>query len=682
MINRLKSITPTTMVLLVGAFVLLFLIIRNTGLYPSVFSDEWIYSEYSRLLPRSEASVPSYLFFFVFGTTRFFGQGFLECARVYNACFFSIAVIFIYAVGRIYGSHKLALFIATLSVLGPINTYSAYFMPESMYFCAFWILTWFVLRHVGKSPWIIGAGTGSILGCMAMIKFHAVFLLPGFFLFILLVWFSRTVYFTVRSLLLTLCLTALAFIVIRFVGGYLLAGPAGLQLVGERYGSFTAASKNPIHLLNLLALSWHAIIGHLFALSFLLPVPLAAMIDIDCKIRSADQTISVCRLLRLLAVSFLLPLIFITAISTAMFANASPYDTIARLHLRYYNFIFPLFFVLAVCELGPGSERSHSPRRIVIALIVGLTSLSAILVGLKYYTPNIVDSPELSVVYNPQFFLAGGALGIISVLIWSVEKKIGTILYLFIFLPLITIGATQRASHDLTSRRQANSYDDAGRVARQLLGRQTSKLTVVGSELIGLYETLFNVDNSETSILEVPPGAPLELSKIPPAKNWVLVVGDHEPLSPSRYRISLGTSSLINFSADNVIDFRDNSWLGILEKITGISTAEEFGRWTIGKEVIMEFVSPLPEKFTLVLRGRAIGPNIDLPFRMKIGAQEQQFRLGSTLQDVALAFETNGANKIVKLEIPKPISPRELWNAPDERLLGAAVEQISISEVK
>src|SRR6266446_5897089 len=106
-LQRWKSIKPVTAVLLLATFVLIFLTVRNCGLFPSVFDDEWIYSEYSRLASRSHAPVPSYLFFFLFGTTRFFGEGFLEGARIYNACFFAVALVFIYGVCRLCASHIL-----------------------------------------------------------------------------------------------------------------------------------------------------------------------------------------------------------------------------------------------------------------------------------------------------------------------------------------------------------------------------------------------------------------------------------------------------------------------------------------------------------------------------------------------------------------------------------------------
>jgi phosphoglycerol transferase len=679
--HKLRSLTPATTVLLAAACLLIFLIARNCGLFPSVFADEWTYSEYSRLAPRSEAPVPSYLFFFLFGTTRFFGEGFLECARIYNACAFALALVFIYAVCRLCASHKLSLFIAILSVIGPINTYSAYFMPESTYFCAFWILTWFLLHHIEKSPWVLGTGTGAVLGLMAMIKFHAVFLLPGFAAFMLLAWTTKAVSLTLKSVLCTLLCTGLAFVAVRFAGGYLLAGKAGLQLAGQGYSSIASPASNPTHLSNVVSLGWQPLIGHLLALCFLLPVPLAAIICLNWRSPlPAPQPVGISVLFKLLGLSLLPPLLLITTASTALFANGSPYDTDTRLHLRYYNFIFPLFFMIAVCELGSPVEKRTAPRKLVAMLVLAGAGLIAVTIGLKQFAPNIVDSPELSL--NAPLLLVSGSLGVLSVFVWSYKQKIGAMLYLYLFLPFTVVSAAASASHELAFRRDATLYDEAGRFARLFLGRQTSNLTIVGSELIGLYKTLFNVDNPETSILQIPPGAPLEVSQIAAGKNWALVLGDHEPTSPPRYRIALWAYSIINFSGDNVIDFRNNGWPGVLEKVTGISGAEEFGRWTEGPAMTMQFISPLPKRFRFVLKARAIGPNIDLPFRIQIGQQEKQFRLGSSLKSVDLPFETDGLQKNVRIDIPRPISPKELWKAADQRLLGAALEQISISEVK
>ena len=57
--------------------IFLFLLIRNAGLYPSVFADEYTYSKLSRLLPLSESSIPGYLYLKLYSVTNSCGDGFL-----------------------------------------------------------------------------------------------------------------------------------------------------------------------------------------------------------------------------------------------------------------------------------------------------------------------------------------------------------------------------------------------------------------------------------------------------------------------------------------------------------------------------------------------------------------------------------------------------------------------------
>jgi phosphoglycerol transferase len=678
---RLRPLSPTTAILLCAGFVFVYLIVRNCGLRASVFDDEWIYSEFSRLAPRSEAPVPSYLFFFLFGTTRFFGDGFLECARIYNAALFAVAFVFIYQVCRLYTSHKLALFVALLSVLAPIHNYSAYFMPESMYFCAFWILTWSILRNLAGNPWILGCGAGCIVGLMALIKFHAVFLLPGLVAFFCLVWITKFAGFTLPTLIRVLVTGALSFIIIRIVLGFLLAGPPGLKLAGKLYGSIGSSVHNTADLATILPLGWHSLAGHLLVVCLLLSVPLAAIACVNLKrMKSAPESGAKPESLYVYAGCLLVPLILVAAFSTAMFANGSPYDTINRLHLRYYNFVFPLFFIIAACELSSTRQQSLSRIRIIVVILLAVIGLAIVFGALRTYTPNIVDSPELAVFYTRQIFLSCAALGSISVLIWSVQPRIGAGLYLFLFLPLFLGSSVQSALDEISGIRVSSVYEDAGRFARQLLGMRTAKLSVVSSELLGAYETLFYIDNPSASIVQISPDSVFETSMMPPGKIWALVVGDHKPNFVPRYQLSLSAYSLINLAPDYTIDFSDHAWPSTIENVTGLSAPESFGRWTDGPEATLEFVSPLPKKFRIQITARAIGPNVGLPFILKIGRQEQQFRLTTTFTEVTLPFETDGTEHVVRISTPKPISPRQLWNLPDDRHLGAALQRLSIVE--
>ncbi len=87
---------------LVGALVLvfLFLLIRNAGIYPLVFVDEWTYSANTRMMPLSAAQVPSYLYFKLFQLTNYCGDGYLDCNRMLNSALYVLAAPFVYLLAR------------------------------------------------------------------------------------------------------------------------------------------------------------------------------------------------------------------------------------------------------------------------------------------------------------------------------------------------------------------------------------------------------------------------------------------------------------------------------------------------------------------------------------------------------------------------------------------------------
>ena len=101
-----------------------------------------------------------------------------------NALFFVAGAPLIYSVARKVASKPIAVLVALLSLVGPINTYTAYFMPESMYFFVFWILTWFALSDGQRRPGRYGAVLGLLLAVLMLIKVNAIFLVPGVAAFI------------------------------------------------------------------------------------------------------------------------------------------------------------------------------------------------------------------------------------------------------------------------------------------------------------------------------------------------------------------------------------------------------------------------------------------------------------------------------------------------------------------
>lgn len=115
----------------------LYILFKSIGLYPLVMSDEYNYSKYSRLLPFSQGFLPNYLYFLIYSATSYCGDGFLQCSRVFNVAFFVCSFPFIYLVSRLVVARAVSFFIALVCILGPLNSYTAYYMPDSLYFFSF-----------------------------------------------------------------------------------------------------------------------------------------------------------------------------------------------------------------------------------------------------------------------------------------------------------------------------------------------------------------------------------------------------------------------------------------------------------------------------------------------------------------------------------------------------------------
>jgi 4-amino-4-deoxy-L-arabinose transferase-like glycosyltransferase len=228
------------LVAMVAVFV--FLQFRNAGLHPSIFADEWNYSMSSRLVKLSTVGTPLYVYMSLYRWTKHCGDAYLECARTLNALFFVAAAPLIYLTARRVASRPLALLVAMLSLLGSINTYTAYFMPEAMYFFVFWLLTWFAVGRRQSRPAWYGAGIGALLGILVLVKVNAVFLLPGLAAFVLYNGARGRAARGWRTAMVTLGAMLVAAAVVRFGIGIVSAGTAGLNLLGTRYGSLANSS--------------------------------------------------------------------------------------------------------------------------------------------------------------------------------------------------------------------------------------------------------------------------------------------------------------------------------------------------------------------------------------------------------------------------------------------------------
>jgi hypothetical protein len=562
------------------AAVFAYLLYRNLGLNPAIFADEWYYSKMARLLPLSEATLPSYLYFWIFRASNACGSGFLDCVRVGNALLFVGAAPFIYLCARQFTGARLAWLVALLAILAPVNLHTVFFMPESAYYFAFWVMSWIVLTRSASWNWLpLAAASGALLGLASLVKVHALFLVPALCLFLLYVHWARGGRW--REGLLAMALAVLATFAVKLGVGYLLAGDSALTLLGSFYAAVRAAAPDQ-PLLSLLGPAFINGGAHLMALAVLMGLPLAvlaySLARRSARGRRGDRLddLHVYTLLMLGAA------LAMTVAFTASIAYVSPFE-VRRLHMRYYNFALPLLFMVAAAT--PRAVGGGRALRAAIVLGVG-TVLALGAWKLPLYVLASIDGPEIASfsLRNRWGALVVG-LQLLALLLWAGRSRWAAPLFLFALLPLVT--ALGLYTNDAYTRRLtlSRAADHAGRYAQRHVPKAEQKLlTVAGSDIALMLRVLFHIDDKDVALLELAKDAPIDAYQLPVHSKWLLVVGPHA-LPPGIEPVT-ATSEFALVRVHHDTRGIGPSWLsrpygdGPLAGAEGLSHAEAWGRWS------------------------------------------------------------------------------------------------------
>lgn len=675
-----KINTYLLLILIATAFLL---VIRNTGLYPTVFADEYTYSKFSRLLPLEEVNIPGYLYFFTYKVTSLCGDGFLGCARVLNVFFFILATPFIYLIGRKITGEKTALLIAILSILGPINTYTAYFMPESLYFLSFWLFTYFALsikKELSVSRWVF---YGAIFGISALIKPHALFLVPALGIYLLVVQRQSVAEKPVTFLYGKYIGFFAAAISTKLIIGFALAGNSGITIFGSAYTSVVSGSMGAGHYISIIKLAFENFQGHILALCLLFSVPVGQLLLTSKLFFRRDSESRTSINIALYTSLILFSLLIVVALFTASVSGSGPYESNARLHMRYYNFALPLLLLVAASQLSLNAITTSFKFRAIIGLPIGAAICYAAYTHLAPYTPSFVDNPELrGFTFNSSVFYVLSGVSVFSLALWVYAARSGAKVFLYLYMPLAVCFSTFYVNQELRQRLIPDVFDKAGIFTKQYLSNEDiSKVVIVGSEPGGLFRSWFYLDNPKASLEVISKGAAYDLSKLPPDKEWILVIGDHALPDNTFFQHPMNGFTLARASGSNVIDFKKTVWPGVISSARGLSSAEPWGAWSASDVVIFEFSMPLPEKFNVHLTAHAFGPNIGKEFEAHVGDSTIKFILGAADEEKVIAFDNPKRSKILRINVPAPISPKELSKglSSDDRSLGIGFIEMKIA---
>ena len=462
------------------AAVVLFLtfLFRNCGLYPVVFADEYYYSKFSRLLPLRYSPLPDYLYLLIYRLTNICGDGFLNCARILNALFFIAAMPFIYLTTRRVSTKRIASLVALLAVLGPINSYTAYYMPEALYFFAFWLLTWFILRLDNTSDLRSWCFAGILLGLSALIKPHALFLLPAIVVYILYAGRIKEGKWALQAIWNAFIFVAIAFAV-KFSIGYLLVGKAGVSIFGAFYTSI--ASRTTSSYFELLSLSTESARGHILAICLMFGMPIAFAIKASFESAFCKEETRSGHRIAVYALLVLVSLILVVSLFTASIAGTGIDITTTHLHMRYYNFALPLLLVIVASQLSLEQTANMLKLRAIVAFPIGAAILYAVYTFLAPYAPNIIDCPELrGFTFRSIVFYVLSGISFFALSLWVYSAQAGAKVFLYLLMPLAVVFSTYDVNGELRHRLVPNVFDRAGIFTKHYLSN------VSNEELSGL----------------------------------------------------------------------------------------------------------------------------------------------------------------------------------------------------
>jgi phosphoglycerol transferase len=527
----------------------IFSISRVWNVLPAVMQDEYVYSMQARFTPFAEQLYPNYLFSWLYLGTNLCGDGFYTCGKSLNVIFFLATLAFIFLIARRLLGVTWAAMITTVAALSPMHVYVSYFMPEAMYFAFITGAIWLVLiagqRH--KLLWWVIAGAA--LGLSSLVKPHALFTLPAFLLFaVLIAW--RAEGGSLAKGLLAGAGQLGAFAAIKFGLGFAIAGPNGLTLFGTSYESSlnqfvsesAAADLTAQSVANLSAPRAEAIaseqsapgffevfvphsLAHLALLLSVAGIPLllsmSVLKDAVVKKQAVSASSQFLMLTGLLSISFALVVGAFEGVVTQLGDDHS-----SRIITRYYEFLIPLLLI-AAAVFGKFVEPKIGVRLIqsglvIAALIFGWIYLS----GIKQ---SFADSILLS------GYLANGAIvpivsiiGILVALIWIFSKGAGSKLIVYVATPLVLLIAGFASQAHLLSQVGTNVayFDVAGQKAKPLLADVAGdKIMIIGPVRYQNFTTKFWIDKPGIKDLSLAEGEVAESSALTDV-DYVILVGN------------------------------------------------------------------------------------------------------------------------------------------------------------
>lgn len=672
-------------------FVAYVLLTRVTGNLPDVMGDELVYANATLHQPWSTASIPDYLYYWVYSSTSMCGIGFYGCSQVLNTIFSLGAGLLVLVIARRFISLWASIAIALIFVLGPLSASNSYFMPESMYYFFLALLLWHLTKQVEQRALGFWLQAGGYLALLSLVKPHALLLIPGIGTYLLFTQWGEKAGRWVRLIKEGGSFLA-ATVVVKFGLGLVFAGPAGMTLFGSSYSgtlgntlSGSTGATDTTTVADGIDRSFGAsaafILGQIgvqsLAVVFLGALPIAAAVRFlvrSRKVVSQDKPLADFTFLILNSLAWMIILIAIFSNMTRL----SGEDTANRIMLRYFEFLIPLLLITLVAAAEKGLTVKPAARWILAVFAGALTLVASVFItqipagqGAARYNLQFVDSPMLKVLLgtNSPDSTTGAAVywmsivvvvaTLIALALWAAKPQWGSVTWVALITPVLLILTNSAMISNYAWRSNYTmASDTAGEFVRDSIpGDELKNLMIVApansnkSELVAK----FHVNNADVKTAAVPEGSVYQLDDADKSVKWILAIGNVQ-LANSGWTVAQANGvQLLRRDLSDVELFNNHTHAGVLlNGQTGLTIPSAQGMCSnVGAVTftLNKFVNS-GDTLRFGLSSNAVGAG--QTYTVQIGDQAQSIRLSNPqrpLDATLVAGNTSPVNQVT-LSLP------------------------------
>lgn len=513
---------------------------------PAILQDEWIYMVSSRIFSPWQQDLPfdfgNYLFNVIYSSTSLCGDNFYTCAKLLNLAFiqgFAIT-LFVIALRFIPFWGALAFFVSVL--LSPVSVYSSMHLPESLFFFLIGITLLAVLRAAENPNWKNWALVGVPLGLTALTKPHALMAAMAIGIYLIVASLKSRPFW--KSTLLNAGSLLAAFLFVRLVIGFLLAGPKALNLffsygisdnVAEFVGGIATApapkagqglvgSGSVAGALGLFPLQFWT---HTLVVTALMGMAVVAIVLASINSFTTQEVRPVHRFAVLALIWGLFMMIAIVLFTGWITGSGDDHTT--RVLERYYDYLFPIISLAGIAVIADKKilvESKSWVRWIVIAPIFLIISVafSGYFGGL---TIQIADAPNLAGLVVDKFTMDTVAnLTFLSLIAIAFFPKYSIWLAAAVFPATMVLTGYQIQDQYQGFRLEDSAADKAGHFAYAQVDESERDNLVVLAEtrFDGRVASFWLQDDPALELLGG--GSIYPVANLPEGTKWVLAIGN------------------------------------------------------------------------------------------------------------------------------------------------------------